>query len=60
MPAITTGAAASATLRAPTASASRPPTCMEMMPATPAENSAAAIVDDVRSSFSRSEGNAPP
>ena len=55
-----TGSATSVMRRAPTASESRPPTCIEVMPATPARNSIRAICPSLIASLSRSEGRLPP
>ena len=54
------GNAARVTRRAPTASASRPPICIDRMPAAPPKNSMMAIWVASMPSLSRSEGSEPP
>ena len=59
-PAISTGNPTRVTRRAPMESASRPPICIEVIPAAPARKRATAISLAPMSSLARSDGRAPP
>ncbi len=60
MPAIKSGTAARLTSRAPIASATRPPICIERIAAAPPQKSMIAICVASKPSLSRREGSEPP